>query len=269
MEKNYIKKLCAAIISSLLFLGNPLYAQGHLHENNGRARHHNFYHKVELNYGNLYSFAASSCITGVINYLMDDAFFETGLSVPIYRQNTVPPYSFVRQNMVGVKPNDLIHNFEGGLKLGYQTYNPGTFVNVGVCGVAQYKHEPFTGQTTIDDDRSIYSSLLSRLLVGGNFMLMLGDMGSGTQVIFEAGLRYSIGLKYEDPYPLSSANLNNGLVSHYAVSIGGPRYLQNIKIFTDVSHFKVVDTDYLTMSPIYVGLSWTVTPRQSYNKRGN
>lgn len=263
-----MRKLYLVITSSLLiFAYANMYAQGHLHSNHERARHNNFYHKVELNYGNLYSFALSSCLTGVINYLIDDTMFETGLSVPIYREQAIAPYSFSRQNLLGVKLNDLVHNFDGGIKLGYQTYDP-RFVNFGICAVASYKHDPFLGALLQDEETLSYQASIQRLLFGGNVMLYLGEMGMSTQVIIEAGIRYSYGLAFKDPSSLGlSEHLKNGWVSHYAVSIGGPGFFQNIKLFADVTHFSLIDSSHLKLSPIYVGLSWTVTPQQSSNKR--
>lgn len=243
-----------------------MYAQGHLH-NNGRARHNNFYHKIELNYGNIYSFAITSCLTGVVNYLIDDAVFETGFDYPIYREQTASPYSFKRQNIFGVQLKDLLHNFDAGIKLGYQTYDP-RFVNFGVCAVGSYKYEPFIGTVLKEDATIANPSSIQRALIGGNIMLYLGEMGMSTQVTLEAGVRYSIGLSLDDPSRIiAHESLTNGIVSHYAISVGGPGYFQNIKLFADISHYDLIESSNLQLSPIYVGLSWTITPQQSDNKR--
>ena len=79
----------------------------------------------------------------------------------------------------------------------------------------------------------------------------------------ELGLRYSYGLSHVNEAISSGLQLNNGLVSHYAIQIGGPGYFQDIKLFMDYTHFKLVDCPDLQLSPIYLGLSWTVTPRQA------
>lgn len=262
-----MKKKCLVIYSILLLISAPSFAQGHRHDHSdGRARHHNFYHKVNLSFGNLYGFALSSCLTGVINYLIDDAMFETGFGYPIYREKTVSPYRFSRQNMLGVERYDLLHNFDGGIRLGYQTYNP-RFVNVGFCALAQYKYEPFLLMDNLGGEQQAVQSTVRRVLLGGNFMLFLGKMSMDTRVELETGLRYSLGMGYVNPVGASVNALNNGLVSHYALSIGGPGYFQNIKFFADVTHFNLIQNDHISLSPIYVGLSWTVTPKQSDYKR--
>lgn len=265
MRKRHMKKIYLGIISIYFLSCINLNAQGHRHGHE-YARHNNFYHKVELNYGNLYSFAISSCLTGVLNYFIDDAIFETGLGVPIYRQQTSDLFSFSRNNLFGIQPNDLIHNFDGGIKLGYQTYDP-RFVNFGVCALASYKYEPFSGTLLQNDNiQSLFS--IRRILLGGNLMLCLGEMGMNTQVILEVGLRYSKGLTYNAPSLLyGKGALNDGLVSHYGISIGGPGYFQNIKLFADITHYNLITSPDLTLSPIYVGLSWTVTPQQSISKQ--
>lgn len=267
MERVYINKLCLAFISMWLLASVNVYAQeGHLREHD-RAQHNNFYHKVELNYGNIYSFALTSCLTGLINYLVDDAIFETGFGVPIYREQTGPQYSFARQNLLGVQPRDLIHNFDCALKLGYQTYDP-QFFNIGICAIAAYKYEPFCGVFLQDDETVTFPSSIKRALFGGNLLLFLGEMGMSTRVTLEAGLRYSYGIAFNDSSSLTNKSaLNNGLVSHYAVSIGGPGFFQNIKLFADITHFSLIESPNLRLSPIYLGFSWTVTPQQSFNKR--
>lgn len=263
----FMKKLFAAIFNIIaVTITVPSFAQGQI-SNDGRARHHNFYHKIELTSGNLYSFAASSCLTGLINYLVDDAFLETGLEIPVYREHVNNAYIFSRQNMFGLESRDVLHNLGGSIKLGYQTYDP-RFVNFGICGIAQYKYEPFFGSGSADGETICYPADISRILLGGNLMLMLGEMGMDTQVTIEAGLKYSMGLKYNDAYSiLTPLPLNDGLTSHYAVSFGGPGYFQNIKFFADISHFKLIEAEHISLSPIYIGLSWIVTPQQSYNKR--
>lgn len=261
-----MRTLYLAIISLCLFLSIDSNAQGRLYNYSGRARHNHFYHKVEFNYGNLYSFALSSCLTGVVNYLLDDAIFESGFCWPIYRKQEVSPYSFERQNVVGLQSNDLLHNIDCGIKLGYQTSDPG-LLNFGICAVADYKYEPFMDSLQQDEVIQSFRSNIRRILLGGNIMLYLGKMAMGTQVILETGIRYSYGLTCNVPSSLgSTTSLNNGIVSHFAVSFGGPSYFQNIRIFADLTHFNLLESQNLRLSPIYVGLSWTVTPQQRVNK---
>lgn len=264
--KIYMKKLYSAIISICCITSCiNMYAQGRSY-NGVRARHNNFYHKVELNYGNLYSFAISSCLTGVVNYLIDDTVFETGFGFPVYRVQNESPYYFAPQNPLGVQLKDLLHNYEAGLKLGYQTYDP-RFVNFGICAVASYKFEPFIGNILIEDVTIANPSSIQRALIGGNIMLYLGEMGMSTQVTLEVGLRYSYGLSLTDSSKtITQESLKNGIVSHYAITVGGPGFLQNIKLFADVNHYDLIKNSYLRLSPIYVGFSWTITPQQSDNK---
>lgn len=249
------------VFISLLIVSSPVFGQGRRH-NDGRAHHHNFYHKVELGSGNLYGFGMLSCVSGVLNYVLDDAVAETSFEYPVYRQSAVPDF-FSRQYLLGVLPDDLLHDFTGGLKLGYQSYSPELF-NWGICLVGEYKREPYKWLGA----ESEMGGLMSRALAGGNLMFRFGEMGMSTLVSLELGIRYSYGLSHvNEAIPSSGLNLNNGLVSHYAIQVGGPGFFQDIKLFMDITHFKLVDCPELQISPVYLGLSWTVTPRQAQMKQ--
>ena len=201
-----------------------------------------------------------SCVSGVLNYVLDDAVSETSFEYPIYRQTAMAD-AFSRQYLLGVLANDLLHDFNGGLKLGYQSYSPELF-NWGICLVGEYKREPYKWKAA----ESEAGGLMSRVLAGGNLMFRFGEMGMSSLFTVELGLRYSYGLSHVNE-AIPSSTLNNGLVSHYALQVGGPGFFQDIKLFMDISHFKLVDCPELQMSPVYVGLSWTVTPRQAQMRK--
>lgn len=245
------------VFISLFVVLTPLSGQGR-RRSDGRAHHHNFYHKIELGSGNLYGFGILSGVSGVMNYLLDDAVCETSFEYPIYRQQTAVTDAFSRQYLLGVLSKDLLHDFSGGLKLGYQSYRPDMF-NWGVCLVGDFKREPYSWHV----DNVTTNSVWNRLLAGGNLLFRFGEMGMSTLFSVELGLRYSYGLSHVNEAISSGLQLNNGLVSHYAIQIGGPGYFQDIKLFMDYTHFKLVDCPDLQLSPIYLGLSWTVTPRQA------
>ncbi len=247
---------------SLLIISTPLYGQGR-RRNDGRAHHRNIYHKIEFGSGNVYGFGLLSCVSGVMNYVLDDALSETRFEYPIYRSETAVQDALSRQYLLGVVPNDLLHDFHGGLKLGYQSYSPESF-NWGVCLVGEYKREPYKWHVPdIETD-----GLMTRALVGGNLMFRFGEMGMDSLISIELGLRYSYGLSHiNDALIATDKQLHNGLVSHYAIQIGGPGFFQDIKLYMDISHFKLVDCSELKMSPIYLGLSWIVSPRQSQMRK--
>ena len=250
------------LLINLLIVCFPLVGQGR-RRNSASAHHYNFYHKIELGSGNVYGFGILSCASGVFNYLIDDAVAETNFEYPIYREQTSVPDAFSRQYLLGVVPNDLLHDFSGGVKLGYQSYSP-DFFNWGVCAVGEYKREPYKWSGTDAEGGGV----MGRALAGGNVMFRFGEMGMHSLFTVELGIRYSYGLSHMNA-ALSSPDmkLNNGLVSHYAIQIGGPGFFQDIKLYVDVPHYKVVDCPELQLSPIYLGFSWTVTPRQAQMRK--
>ena len=246
MTKRYFVFL---LLSTSLFL---CFGQGQS-QTSSRARHHNFYHRIDVGSGNLYTCALTSCITGGINYLLDDAVFETSFRYPSYRYSDCRTLSLTKPNMVGLFKADLLSDFSGGIKLGYQTYNPDV-INWGVYGSAHY----YNNTLTLDygESKTITYDVAS---FGGGAFLTLGQMSQAVRWTLDFSLEYGKNV-------WNNMADYNGFYSHYSVGISGPGLVQNMKIFADVAHFPVVYSP-VNIYPMTFGVSWTITPKQVNNKR--
>ena len=226
------------------------FGQGQSHTSS-KARHHHFYHKIDVGFGNLYSCALASCLTGGINYLLDDAVFETSFRYPMYKYPDVTSYSLTRSNVLGLYKSDLISDFSGGIKLGYQTYNP-DLLNWGVYGSAHYNNN--IGLNSGEWETIAYGIAS----VGGGMCFTLGQMSQGVRWTFDVSLEYGKNV-------LSDMTECNGFRSQYSVGISGPGLVQNTKLFADIVHFPVISSPF-EVFPASVGISWTITPQQVESK---
>lgn len=238
------------------FSANGVYAQGG-RISGGIARHHNFYHKVDLEFGNIYSCALASCLTGYVNYLINDAMFETGYSYPVYRINAKDGQTISHNNVFGLSANDLLCNFQGGFKLGYQTYSP-TFINWGVYDQIHYRVDNFMMSFPNKGDEE--NKTISNVLFGIGSVINIGRMEDGFRLSVEAGVNYSVCVNSD------TGNSCNGLISHYAIGIEGPKFVQDIKLYADISHYNVTDNP-INLSPITFGVMWAITPAQGERKK--
>ena len=146
------------------------------------------------------------------------------------------------------------------LKIGYQTYSP-EFVNAGIYASAHYKLDQF--QVGVDDDH-MANHRAQRVLVGATALLSLGSMGQASRVIIEAGCRYSLGLAYKSPLGTDKKQLNDGLVSHFAIKLASRGMMQNVGIYADINHFNLWK-DFRPnqkLNNMTFGLTWTITPQQ-------
>ena len=132
---NQTMKTILSISVAILCTASVVHAEGRWN-NQGKARHPSFYYGIDLTYGNIYTFAVSSCITGVLNYLVNDTVFENGYEYVFH--NVIPGSNFKKNSLTGIKFNDLFNNFQGGVKVGYRTDFTG-FTNVGIYGSAHYR----------------------------------------------------------------------------------------------------------------------------------
>ena len=164
-------------------IGCSLNAQSNL-----RIKNHNLIFNAEIESGSLYTFAASSVITGLANYyLLNDAFFENSFAYNLYTTN-VDDLKVRTMNPMGLTARNLFNNLQVGLKLGYQTYSP-EFFNCGIYASAHYKVNQFEMGYN-DDDMNRHRA--QRALIGATALLSLGSMEQPSRVIIEAGVRYSL-----------------------------------------------------------------------------
>lgn len=89
-------------------------------------------------------------------------------------------------------------------------------------------------------------------------------MDKATRVIVEAGVRYSLALAYKSPIEEDKNQLNNGLVSHYAIMLAGRKMWQNVGIYADINHFDMWKNLYPNrkLDNYTFGITWTITPQQ-------
>lgn len=251
------KKLIFLIVTTLISLCS--YAQ-----TNYRFKNQHLIFNGEIASGNPYLIAASSVITGLTNYyLLNDAFFENAFAYSIYSTN-IDGLKAKTMNPMGLTASELFNNFQIGLKIGYQTYNPEYF-NFGIYASAHYKIDQF--KVGYDDHMDRHRA--QRALIGATALLSLGSMRQPSRIIVEAGLRYSLGLAYKSPFGDNKDQLNDGLVSHFAIKLASRGMWQNIGLYADINHFNMWK-DFRPnhkLNNYTFGITWTITPQQVIKRK--
>lgn len=229
-----------------------------------RFKNHHIIFNGDIASGNPYVMAASSVLTGLVNYhLLNDAFFENSFIYGFYSTN-VDGLKVRTMSPMGLTATDLFNNIQVGIKFGYQTYRP-EFLNCGIYASAHYKLDQF--KVGYNDD-NMQKHRAQRIIFGINALLSLGSMDQPSRVIIEAGLRYSFGISYKSSLSNDKEQLNNGIVGHYAVKVASRGMMQNIGVFADINHFNMWK-DYRPnhkLSNYTLGITWTITPQQVDNR---
>lgn len=248
-----MKKFLSLFMVAALYCGN---VQG---QQEDVIRNHNLIFNGEIAFSNVYTWLVSSSAAGAINGLLNTSFFENSLIESVYSTKTddltVKPMKYY-----GATANDLFGDMQLGIKLGYQTYNPG-FFNIGAYASAHYKLSQFRVET----DRNTQKHRTQRALLGITTRFSFGSMEQSTRVIVEAGVRYNFALAYKSPMSTDKDQTRSGLSSHYALMLAGPRYLQDVGVFVDVNHFNMwKNTGYGEKLNHYtIGLTWRATIPQT------
>ena len=248
-----MKKVLLSIVAlSMMTIGAV--AQSNVHFKN-----HHLIFNGDLAFGSPYTAAVSSIVTGLANYyLLNDAFFENSFAYSTYSVNK-DGVKAKTMNPMGLTAKELFNNVQTGLKVGYQTYSP-EFVNAGIYASAHYKLDQF--QVGIDDDHM--TNHRAQRVLGATVLLSLGSMGQASRVIVEAGCRYSLGLAYKSPLGTDKKQLNDGLVSHFAIKLASRGMMQNVGVYADINHFNLWK-DFRPnqkLNNMTFGLTWTITPQQ-------
>lgn len=240
-------------------------ASSSLAQTNYRFKNQHLIFNGEIASGNPYTIAVSSVITGLANYyLLNDAFFENSFAYGIYTTN-IDNLKVKTQNPMGVTARELFNNLQVGLKLGYQTYNP-DFFNFGIYASAHYKIDQF--KVGYNDD-NMSNHRAERALFGATALFSLGSMKQPSRVIIEAGLRYSLGLAYHSPLGNNKNQLNDGLVSHFAIKLASRGMWQNIGLYADINHFNMWKDSRPNqeLNNYTFGITWTITPLQVIDRK--
>ncbi len=136
-----------------------------------------FFHRIDINTGNLYTFAASNLITAGINKVTNDRFCDNSFNYTIYSYDT--PDSKVKDyNRIGENIQELFADTSVGTRLGYQSFNLG-FFNWGLYGSAHYRINQFK---IITSNETIRNNM-QRLQLGGGIMISFGNMENENKLI--------------------------------------------------------------------------------------
>lgn len=227
------------------------------------ANGQHFYHRLEINTGNLYSFVASNLITAGANKLTTDRLFDNSFAYTVYNvKDDETKYTAKDYNRIGLSIRDLFSDCSFGAKLGYQSFSPGIF-NWGLFASGHYRINQFKLNPDNNEEYSRHNIQYWQL--GGGIMLAFGAMSSGSKIVFEAGLRYNIPAYYKGAWGTDKSHiLSHGISSHYSLRIGGFGPLQGIGVFADIPHSNWINNqfcnDITSLKGYTFGLTYTILP---------
>lgn len=220
------------------------------------ATNPHFYHRFEINTGNLYSFTVTNLLTAGLNKASNDRLFDNSFNYTIYNCDA-PDYKVKEYDRIGVSFRDLFADSNIGVKLGYQSFNMG-FFNWGIYGSAHYRINQFK---TVASDATMRHNI-QRIQLGGGLMIAFGSMDNENKVILEGSLRYNLPAYYH----ISGINdnqkslLDNGLTSYYAIRMGGLGPLKGLGVFIEIPHYSMIKSDVYKIKPYTFGLTYTIMP---------
>lgn len=228
-----------------------------------------FYHRLDVGTGNIYSFVAGNLITAGLNAAADDMLFDNAYSYTHTKLSAVGQSVDTKgYNVMGLTARDLFNDVRLGAKLGYQSFSPGSF-NWGIYGSAHYKVNRF--KTALDGGADLSKHNVQRALLGGGVMFILGNIGSSTRVIIDAGLRLDMPISYKGACGNKAADvLNSGLSSHYSIRFGGTGRLQGVGVYADIPHYNMFKSggpyfDNPKMKMYSLGIIYTISPWKTKN----
>lgn len=227
--------------------------------NTARAQR-NFYNRVEMGGGNVWTFVGLEAVSMLINHVtgmpLTEATMRFGVPVSEYgnlngyqgfydwnydRFINDPEYGEGDDGFVKFKGKNLLSNIIVGDKMGYISDNLSS-VNYCFYGAAYYNLQQFK----LMSDETNYTSLATqRLQLGGGAMLILGSIEKKFRFIIDAGLRYNLPLNFSgDGFTASTGDMmNKGVTSHYmikcswdnSVAVGATVDLMHYNMFKDVT----------------------------------
>jgi len=221
----------------------------------------NLYYRLDVGTNNIYSFAAANLATAGLNALTDKMLFDNAYTYTYL--STSDELKANGYNVAGMTAREIFSDVTAGGKIGYQSFNPGSF-NWGVYGSVHYRVNQF--KTIFKGTADEVHNSVQRLLLGGGLLLNIGDIESNTRFVIEAGMRYEVPLNYNRLYGQNVSDvLNSGLSSHFALRINGNGLLQGLGVYADIPHYDLFKkTSGYSNSPnlkMYTfGLIYTITP---------
>lgn len=225
------------------------------------AEAQNLYYRLDIGTNNVYSFATANLATAGLNALTDRMLFDNAYTYTYL--NGANGLETKGYNIAGMTARDLFSDFTTGGKIGYQSFNPGSF-NWGVFGSAHYRINQF--KTSVNDQSDFIHNDIQRLLLGGGVLFNFGDIESSTKFVIEAGVRYEMPLSYNrlNNGKVSDV-LNSGLSSHFALRINGSGVLQGLGVYADIPHYKLFkdsgsQSNMPNLKMYTFGIIYTITP---------
>lgn len=248
------------ILLLLLFasIGTSLFAQGH---------DQRFYFKLDLESGNIFTCAAFAGVSAGLNAATHRSFSINAYTINNIKakENTdVKNYEWNKTNA-----EDLFKDIQTGARIGVKT-DYESFVNIGFYGSVHYKLNQFKLEDFATKEFQKHS--IHRVLFGLSALMQLGGYGRDFKAFFEAGARYAIATKYQNPYGADKSGLNNGIISHWAFHFspnGSTIGFQDIGVFFDMNHYNILKDKAFAQSTINeikmwtIGITFAITPGQA------
>lgn len=225
------------------------------------TRAQNLYYRLDIGTNNIYTFAAANLATAGLNALADKMLFDNAYTYTYI--NTSGNIDTKGYNVAGMTARELFSDITAGGKIGYQSFNPGSF-NWGIYGSAHYRINQF--KSSISGQSEEYHTDIQRLLLGGGLLFNLGDIESRTRFVIEAGVRYEMPIRCNQLNGQKVSDiLDSGLSSHFALRINGNGLLQGLGVYADIPHYDMLKkTGSQPGSPnlkmFTFGLIYTITP---------
>lgn len=222
-----------------------------------------FYHRIDVGTNNIYTFVASNLITAGLNAATNDMLFDTSYNYSYLDLSANESVNTKNYDMLGLTARDIFSDVRIGTKLGYQSFNFGTF-NWGIYGSVHYKLNQF--KTQVEGMDVFAKHKIQKLMLGGGLMMILGSMENSTRVIIEAGLRYDTPLSYKGGCGEEVNNiLNSGLSSNVSIRFGGTSWLQGLGLYADIPHYNMFKSGggYLNNPQLKMysfGIVYTISP---------
>ena len=228
------------------------------------------YFKVDLESGNVWTFAALTGISAGLN-----AATHMDLSINAFTVNTVKAkeHTDVKNyewNKTGVE--DLFNDIQTGARIGFKS-DFESFVNVGFYTSVHYK----VNQFKLEDfaTKEFEKHAIHRVLFGLSALIQFGGWDRDFKAFFEAGARYAAASKYVNPYGADKSKLRNGIISHWALHFspnGGTIGFQDIGVFFDMNHYNLLKDNVFAQPTINeikmwtIGITVAITPGQAENR---
>lgn len=223
----------------------------------------NFYHRIDVSSGNLYTFVASNLVSAGINKVTEDRLLDTSFE---YTYNKVTTNGVSARgkdyNRVGLTAKDLFSDSSFGVKLGYQSFNFSWF-NWGLYASAHCKFNRFKWEQGTET----YGIKYNRFQPGVGLMISFGDMESSVRFIVEGQLKYNMPIGEAGDWgdENSTEVWKSTFSSHYTIRFAGSSWLQGIGIFAEIPHGNPVKWTQFSPAKISLdsytfGITYTICP---------